>query len=119
MKERKRAIEKLERSKQDEKTKPNYHVRTSSRLVEDYQIDRLERKVDHLSTLVEKLEARNGLSLKEKWFVTSEVCAILDVSLRKLQQMRTNGEILFKKSGKKIYYKSSDVQKYLDNLTSN
>lgn len=91
----------------------------SRRLIYDVQIDRLERKVDKLTALVEKMEARNTLSLKEKWLTTNEVCTILDISIRKLQQMRTDDEIVFRKSGKKIYYKQSDIQNYLDNMTSN
>jgi len=41
---------------------------------------------------------------------------ILNVSKRKLQQMRTDKEIKFRKSGKKIYYKSSDVEAYINRL---
>ncbi len=43
---------------------------------------------------------------------------ILNVSKRKLQQMRTDKEIKFRKSGKKIYYKSSDVEAYINRLNS-
>ena len=71
-------------------------------------------QIEVLTDEVKTLSARNTPSLKDKWLITDEVCKLLDVSKRKLQQMRTQNVIKYKKSDKKIYYKASDIQNYLE-----
>jgi excisionase family DNA binding protein len=85
-------------------------------IIDEQKFEKLLRKIDTLSEEVKTLTAKDNGGLKERWLVTDEVCKILNVSKRKLQLMRTNKEIKFKKSGKKIYYKASDVEAYIDNL---
>ena len=85
-------------------------------IVDEQKFEKLLRKIDTLSEEVKTLTAKDNGGLKDRWLVTDEVCKILNVSKRKLQLMRTNNEIKFKKSGKKIYYKASDVESYINNL---
>lgn len=85
-------------------------------IIDEQKFDKLLRKLDILSEEVRTLTAKDNSGFKERWLVTDEVCKSLDVSKRKLQQMRTDKEITYRKSGKKIYYKASDVEAYIDNL---
>ena len=83
-------------------------------IVDEQKFGKLIRKIEVLTDEVKTLSAKSAPTLKDKWLVTDEVCKLLDISSRKLQQMRTNNEIKYTKSGKKIYYKASDVQNYLE-----
>lgn len=49
----------------------------------------------------------------EKWLSTDEVCYLLRISTRTLQNYRDNGVLPFAQIGRKIYYKASDIQEYL------
>jgi excisionase family DNA binding protein len=49
----------------------------------------------------------------EKWLSSEEVCYLLRISTRTLQNYRDNGVLPFAQIGRKIYYKASDIQEYL------
>lgn len=49
----------------------------------------------------------------EKWLTSEEVCHLLRISTRTLQNYRDNGVLPFAQIGRKIYYKASDIQEYL------
>ncbi len=53
---------------------------------------------------------------KDRWYVTEDVCKLLNVSRRTLQTMRDNKIIAYKKTGRKIYYKASDIEAYLESI---
>jgi len=55
--------------------------------------------------------------MKERWHENDEACKIIKVSKRKMQDLRDKGLIKFKKAGKKIYYKASDLEQYLEGNT--
>ncbi|MGE4287207.1 MAG: helix-turn-helix domain-containing protein [Salinivirgaceae bacterium] len=83
-------------------------------IIDELRFDKLLRKIDTLTEDVKLLASKKDNGLKEKWLITDEVCTILDISKRRLQQMRTNGEVEFTKVGKKVYYKSSNIEKLLE-----
>lgn len=49
----------------------------------------------------------------EKWLSSEEVCHLLRISSRTLQNYRDNGVLPFAQIGRKIYYRASDIQEYL------
>lgn len=51
--------------------------------------------------------------VKKEWLTGSEVCKLLKISSRTLQNYRDLGKIGFSKNGRKIYYKSSDIDTLL------
>jgi excisionase family DNA binding protein len=56
-----------------------------------------------------------GLSLlTKKWFTGDEVCRILCISKRTLQNYRDQRRISFYQIGRKIYYKATDVDDLLE-----
>ena len=69
------------------------------------KIDKLEKKID-------KLAIHN--SFGDSWLDIPKVCAILKISKRTLQTYRDNGILSFSQHGTKIYFKTSDIQKYLE-----
>jgi MerR family transcriptional regulator, repressor of the yfmOP operon len=50
----------------------------------------------------------------EQWLSSEEVCKILRISSRTLQNYRDKREIPFYQIGRKIYYKASDVNRFLE-----
>lgn len=51
---------------------------------------------------------------ENRWLTSQEVCEILKISSRTLQTYRDRKQIPFSQTGPKIYYKKSDIDKYLE-----
>lgn len=49
-----------------------------------------------------------------KWLSSDEVCHLLMISKRTLQTYRDQKTLSFAQIGRKIYYKSSDINEYLE-----
>lgn len=88
-------------------------------IVDEQEFGKLMRKINQISEKLENLNLKSNDGFKDKWYVTEEVCKLLNVSKRTLQKMRDSKTIHFTKSGKKIYYKASEIEKYLEKLNSN
>ncbi|PLX07664.1 MAG: DNA-binding protein [Marinilabiliales bacterium] len=58
-----------------------------------------------------KMEAITPLS--EKWMDNQDVLLLLKISKRTLQSYRDTNKIPYSQIGHKIYYKASDVEKFL------
>ena len=83
-------------------------------IIDEQEFGKLLRKVDKITQKLDTLDLKSNDGFKDKWYVTEEVCKILNVSKRTLQNMRDNQTIKFRKAGKKIYYKASDIEAYLE-----
>ena len=47
----------------------------------------------------------------EEWLSSREVCALLGISLRSLQNYRDSGKLGYSQIGNKMYYKAADVER--------
>ena len=72
---------------------------------------RLEIFVGSVETLCERLEE---MKLK-KWYDNQDVCLKLDICLRTLQTLRTNGMLPYTQINRKIFYRPEDVEAYIIN----
>lgn len=70
------------------------------------RIDGIEQKI--LSIVK---EAQNPLS--ERWLDNQQVCQVLNISKRLLQMYRDDKLLPFSQINHKIYYKATDVEKFL------
>jgi MerR family transcriptional regulator, repressor of the yfmOP operon len=52
--------------------------------------------------------------MTNKWLSSEEVCHLLMISKRTLQTYRDRGMLPFAQIGRKIYYKASDIDEYLN-----
>jgi hypothetical protein len=68
-------------------------------------------KIDQLQQEIRKMKMSN--SPNEQWLTLSKTCELLHVSKRTLQTYRDNGILAFSQIGPKIYFKSSDIEKFL------
>ena len=53
-------------------------------------------------------------SRQSEWLTTDDVCAILKVTGRTVQNYRDEGKLAFRKTGQKIYYRREDVEEYIN-----
>lgn len=71
----------------------------------------------HVKTIEEKADIlckrQEDLGLK-KWLDNQEVCDILGISKRTLQEYRAKGLLPFGRIKNKLFYKPEDVQRLLD-----
>jgi excisionase family DNA binding protein len=56
----------------------------------------------------------NQENVVNKWISSDEVCHLLMISKRTLQTYRDRGILSFAQVGRKIYYKASDIDAYLE-----
>ncbi len=84
-------------------------------IVDEQLFNKLIGKIDKLTETVESITLDKNNGLKDKWYVTDEVCKLLNISRRTLQKMRDSGTIEFTKTGKKCYYKATSIDAYMDN----
>ena len=57
---------------------------------------------------------KEKLKLGDQWIDNEEVCKILKVTKRTLQNYRDNSILPYSQIGRKVYYKASDVQAVLE-----
>jgi len=65
---------------------------------------------DHVK---EKLTNKTNMN-NNTWLTGGEVIQLLRISIRTLQSYRDRGILPFAQIGRKIYYKASDIDDYLD-----
>ncbi len=71
--------------------------------------------IDKLNEIEKVVSEKEKGSLNEKWLDNEDVCEILKISKRALQNYRGKGMLPFSQIGNKIYYKASDIEKHLEN----
>ena len=54
----------------------------------------------------------------EKWLCGQEVCALLGISIRSLQNYRDSGKLAYSQIGNKLYYKSVDIERLVAECTT-
>ena len=79
------------------------------------------RTFDALMTRVKTIEEKADILCKrqedlglKKWLDNQEVCDILGISKRTLQEYRAKGLLPFGRIKNKLFYKPEDVQRLLD-----
>ena len=79
--------------------------------VKEYQ--ELHNLLTEIKSSVSKKQKLSPLG--ENWLDNSEVCMLLKISKRTLQEWRTTGRIPFSQHLAKIWYKASDISLFLEN----
>ena len=55
----------------------------------------------------------------DEWLSGREVCALLGISIRSLQNYRDSGKLGYSQIGNKLYYKSADIERLIVECTEN
>jgi len=70
-------------------------------------------RFENFKNKVLKLTERNRNKGMNDWLDNQDVCLLLNISPRTLQSYRDMGKIGFSQINYKIYYKASDIEKFL------
>ncbi|MEY3498705.1 MAG: hypothetical protein RL308_374 [Bacteroidota bacterium] len=79
--------------------------------MESEAFQKLVEKLDAISVKLNNQKETNPLS--DVWMDNQDVCELLHISKRTLQHYRDSGKIPFSQVGAKIYYKSRDIDDFL------
>lgn len=80
----------------------------------------LDSLIKNLKDLTEEVEqiCRNEDYTLQVWLDNQDVCEILNVSKRTLQNYRDTGRLAYSRMDRKIYYKPEDIEIFIaDSLT--
>ena len=80
-------------------------------MMESEAFQKLVEKLDAISVKLNNQKETNPLS--DVWMDNQDVCELLHISKRTLQHYRDSGKIPFSQVGAKIYYKSRDIDDFL------
>ena len=72
-------------------------------------LEKIERDLEEIKIHVKKITVPNESFINNKQFTK-----LMGVSARTAQTWRNEGEIGFSKEGKKIYYRLSDIENFMD-----
>jgi len=78
--------------------------------------DAFKQIMDKLKSLDDKfveLKMEADTPLSERWLDNQDVMLLLKISKRTLQSYRDGSKIPFSQIGNKIYYRASDIEKFL------
>jgi len=76
-------------------------------------------RFENFKNKVLKLTERNKSKGMNDWLDNQDVCLLLNISPRTLQSYRDMGKIGFSQINYKIYYKASDIEKFLKPTNKN
>ncbi|MDR2058177.1 MAG: helix-turn-helix domain-containing protein [Dysgonamonadaceae bacterium] len=77
-------------------------------------MERLSGKLNEIGKDLKSLvHASNVFDKEDKPLDNQDLCLMLHISPRTLQRYRSEGLLPFSKRGQKIYYKTSDVRKFV------
>lgn len=81
------------------------------KMIEGRVYDRIRQCLKELLERTQKLQPK---SVDEEWYTSSDVCRLLGISLRTLQNYRDKGLIPYSQVGHKCYYKIRDVDAFIE-----
>lgn len=85
------------------------------KMIEGRTFDRLQQCVNDL---LEKSRKFDSLQVQKEWLDNQEVCLLLGISLRTLQNYRDKGLVPYSQIGHKCYYKAIDIERFLEESKS-
>lgn len=81
-------------------------------IIEKQAFERMKQAFENFACRIKELcESRQN---KSEWLNNEEVCDLLHISKRTLQTYRDTGTIPYSKIGRKCYYKTSDVERFIN-----
>ncbi|KAA6340896.1 hypothetical protein EZS27_011263 [termite gut metagenome] len=81
------------------------------KMIEGRSFDRLKQCV---TDLLERSNKLNPSQTQREWLDNQDICCLLGISLRTLQNYRDKGLIPYSQTGHKCYYKAKDIERFLE-----
>lgn len=74
----------------------------------------LDSLLEKINELTQDINHWNDNTFQDNWIENTELCKLLDLSSRSLQNYRQRGILGFSTIGRKIYYKIEDIKKLIE-----
>jgi len=87
------------------------------KMIEEKTLEYIKQKVEEFSLRIKAIY--KAKSVKEEWLDNQDVCQLLDISLRTLQNYRNKGVLPYSQIGYKCYYKIVDVEAFIESSKEN
>ena len=81
--------------------------------IESEAYARIVRRIDDIEQKIMDSVKKGQNPLSERWLDNQQLCQVLNISMRLLQSYRDKKLIPYSQIHHKIYYKASDVEKFL------
>ena len=86
--------------------------------IEEQTFKQVCGRFSHFVSQVERI-CKENTHQPDKWLSSREVCALLGISIRSLQNYRDSGKLGYSQIGNKLYYKSVDIETLVAECTVN
>lgn len=87
-------------------------------IIEEQTFKQVCERFTNFANQVERICKLNNHQF-DKWLSSQEVCALLGISIRSLQNYRDSGKLAYSQIGNKLYYKSADIERLISNCMAN
>lgn len=82
-------------------------------MIDSPAYNRIMARLDKLEEIFTDMKKKADTPLGEKWLDNQDVCQLLYISKRTLQSYRDNNLLPYSQINNNIYYKASDIAKFL------
>ena len=87
-------------------------------IIEEQTFKQVCRRFSGYVSQVERI-CKENTRQPDEWLSGCEVCALLGISIRSLQNYRDSGKLGYSQLGNKLYYKSADIERLVAECTAN
>lgn len=74
----------------------------------------MKTALNNFSTIVRQVVSNNPSKTMNEWLDNQDVCLLLKISQRTLQNLRDNGSIPYTQIKRKTFYKQEDVLRFIE-----
>jgi hypothetical protein len=82
--------------------------------IETRTFEQMQQRFADFSSKVKDLCGNGNDNDRETWLNSDDVCRLLKISKRTLQICRDTGRLPFSQIGHKCYYKSNDIEQFIN-----
>ena len=86
--------------------------------IEEQTFKQVRGRFSGFASQVERI-CKENTRQPDEWLSGREVCALLGISIRSLQNYRDSGKLGYSQIGNKLYYKSVDIETLVAECTVN
>ena len=89
--------------------------------IEAATFQEMKMTLKHFSTRIRQIVRKTQTKNTEEWLDNQDVCTLLKISPRTLQNLRNNGSIPYTRIERKIFYNKRDIWNFIEerNIQSN
>lgn len=87
-------------------------------MIETGTFEAMQKRFEEFTKQINELFEKNYSKKMKKWLDNQEVCLILNISKRTLQNYRDKKILPYSQIGYKIYYKPEDIEQFMKKMNN-